>query len=124
MRAGSRVKFVSQQFVSRGEGPDALGLLPAGIGAFATVEGVEVRVQRNLEAYSYGGIVYGGRSTGNRTVREWTVGLTRRFPLPQLFGAVAFSAQYSQVDRSLWTGGHGALNYMQASFRYYILTEH
>jgi hypothetical protein len=123
VRAGSRLKFVSQQFVAHGEGPDALGLLPGRVSSLSTIEGAEVKVQRNLEVYCYGGIVYGGRSTGNRTVREWTAGFTRKFPLPQFYGVAAFSGQYSQVDRAIWTGGHGAMNYVQVSFRYYILGE-
>jgi hypothetical protein len=115
----SRVDWVSQQFWSQGAGQEALGMLPAGVHAHATIQGVEAKVTRRLELYAYGGIGYAARSTGNRTVREWSAGFLHRLYNHQGIGAVSISGQYSQLDRSTWSGGHGAMNYVMLSLRYY-----
>ncbi len=115
VHAGARLDFVSQQFWSQGVGYDALKTLPPGVHAHATIQGAEIKVRKGLGLFSYGGIVYGTRSQGNRVVREWSVGARQ-----QLLKAVFLSAQYSQLDRSLWNGSTGAMNFLMLSFRYVV----
>ena len=120
VHATSRVNIVSQQFWSQGGGPEALGLLPAGVHAHATVQGAEVQVRPSLEIFGYGGIVYGARSVSNRTVRQWTTGARQKLYSDPYFGSLFFAFQYSQLDRSVWAGGQGAMSYAQLSLWYHL----
>ncbi|MBI3470106.1 MAG: hypothetical protein HY013_01965 [Candidatus Solibacter usitatus] len=116
---GGKVDWVSQQFWSQGVGPEALGVLPGGVHGHTTIQGLEARVRPSLEIFGYAGIAYGTRSAGNRAVRQWTLGfLQRLFNRPGV-GAASVSGQYSQLDRSTWTGQRGGMNYVMLSVRYY-----
>lgn len=116
---GRGVKWVSQAMLSDGEGPDELGLIPGGVMANSTIQGVEWKIGAS-EIYSYGGMAYGGRSTGNRVVREWTVGGRRALFRDFKPGKFMMGVQLSQIDRSPWRGGHGDLTYGMAELRYTI----
>jgi hypothetical protein len=120
IHAAHKIDIVTQQVVSHGVGPELLSTIPAGVNAHSTIQGVEARIQRNLELFAYGGIAYGGPSQGNRTVRQWSAGFIRHLFREQSWGDATLSAQYSQLDRSTWPGEHGAMNYVQVSFRYYL----
>lgn len=113
-----RIDLVSQQVISHGVGPELLSTIPDGVNANSTIQGIEARVRPTLELFAYGGIAYGGRSLGNRSVRQWTAGFVRHLFEEQPWGAASLSAQFSQMDRSTWTGGHGDMSYVQVSFRY------
>lgn len=99
-------------------GPEALRLLPPSVAGYSGIAGLEWQARESFEVYSYAGLVYGGRSAGNRTVREWTLGFTHKIYSDAAYGVVATSAQYSRLDRSVWTGGQGTLNYLMLSVRY------
>ncbi len=120
IRAARGVEIVSQQVVSRGAGPELLHTIPERVGAHSTLLGVEARVRPMLALFAYGGMVYGGRSEGNRTVRQWTAGFSRHLFEQQPWGAALITAQFSQLDRSTWPGGHGSMNYAQVSLRYWL----
>jgi hypothetical protein len=118
IHAPLKIDIVTQQLVSHGVGPELLNTIPAGVNAHSTILGAEVRVRPTLELFAYGGIAYGGRSCGNRTVRQWTAGFARHLFEEQPWGAASLSAEFSELDRSAWPGGRGNLNYVQISFRY------
>jgi hypothetical protein len=118
IHAPRKIDIVTQQLISRGVGPELLNIIPPNVNAHSTIQGLEVRVWPTLELFAYGGIAYGGRSEGNRTVRQWTVGFIQHLFEQQPWGAASLSAQFSQLDRSIWPGGHGGMNYVQISFRY------
>jgi hypothetical protein len=118
IHAPRKIDIVTQQLVSHGVGPELLNTIPAGVNADSTILGAEVRVRPTLELFAYGGLAYGGRSTGNRTVRQWAAGFIQHLFEEQPWGAASLSAQFSELDRSTWPGGYGNLNYVQISFRY------
>jgi hypothetical protein len=120
LRARPGLNIVSQQFWSRGGGPDALNIIPRGVHAYSSIQGIEVQVTKNLELHAYGGIVYGSRSTGNRTARQWSAGFIHRAYSDPRYGTLSFSAQVSQLDRSPWLGGHGEMTFLMISARYYF----
>ena len=120
IHAAHKIDFVTQQVVSHGVGPELLNTIPAGANAHSTLQGVEARIRPNLELFAYGGIAYGGPSSGNRTVRQWTAGFIQHLFQEQPWGAASVSAQFSQLDRSTWPGGYGSMNYVQIAFRYYL----
>lgn len=118
IHAPRNIDIITQQVISHGAGPELLDTLPSNVNTYSTIQGLEMRVSPTMQLFAYGGIVYGGRSPGNRTVREWTAGFSRRLFEQQPWGAATLSAQLSQVDRSTWQGGKGGMNYVQISFRY------
>ena len=120
VKLGSRVNWVSQALWSRGAGPDMLGLIPDLVHAHSTVQGAEVRVTKHSEIFGYCGIVYGGRSLSNRVVREWTVGTVSKLYSDPRSGTLSFTTQYSQMDRAPWLGGHGSMNQMILSMRFFV----
>jgi hypothetical protein len=77
IHAPLNIDIVTQQVISRGVGPELLDTIPPGIKAHSTIWGAEVRIRPTLELFAYGGIAYGGHSSGNRTVRQWTAGFIR-----------------------------------------------
>ena len=81
---------------------------------------MEANVLKSLTLFAYGGLVYGTRSTGNRTVRQWSAGFHQRLFRKPTCGAALLSAQYSQIDRALWTGPSGAMNFLMLSLRYTV----
>ena len=120
LRARRGLNIVSQQFVSDGGGPDTLNVLPRGVRAYSTLQGVEATVHPRLELHSYGGLVYGTRSASNRVARQWTAGFIYRPYSDPLYGTLSFSAQFSQLDRMPWLGGHGEMTFLMVSARYYF----
>ena len=118
VHASRKIDIISQEVVSRGAGPEWLNTIPADVNAHATIQGIEARVRPTLEVFTYGGISYGSRSSGNRAVRQWTAGFIRHLFEQLPWGAASVAAQFSQVDRSTWLDGHGGMNYVQISFRY------
>jgi hypothetical protein len=114
----ARLRVVTQQFWSNRDINEALGIVPARVGGLATIQGVEVQATRALEVYSYAGMVYGSRSAGNRTARSWSAGASYRRPVSEWYGSVALSLEYSYVDRALWAGPSGSLQYVMYGLRY------
>jgi hypothetical protein len=113
-----RLKLVTQEYWSKRAAFEAMGVVPTGPNGMAAIQGVEYRPCARLELYSYGGLVYASRTAGNRLVREWTAGADYRIGIPSIWGNVLLSVQYSQMDRSLWTGRSGAMNYLMYRARY------
>lgn len=120
VHATRKVDVVAQQYWSKGGGPDALGVVPAGVKTYSTLDGVEAKIGKGVRAFAYGGIVYGARSAGNRDVRQWSVGCSREFLPGYGFGNSLFSMEYSQLDRSLWGGPQGAEQFVMVSMRHYF----
>lgn len=118
LHAPRQIDIVSQQVFSHGAGPELLNTIPAGVNAYSTIQGIEVRARRTLELFAYGGATYGARSAGNRVVREWTVGFIQALFEQPPWGAATLSGQLSQVDRATWSLQHGDMTYFQVSFRY------
>ena len=122
VHAPRKIDFVTTEMVTHGAGVELLGTLPPWVNTYSTLQGVEMRIRPTVELFAYGGIVYGARSGGNRTVRMWTAGFLRHLFEERPWGAASISGQYSQMDRSTWVGGHGAMNYLQVAFRYSLPT--
>ncbi|MDQ6759420.1 MAG: hypothetical protein M3Z32_06070, partial [Acidobacteriota bacterium] len=119
LHASPKVDLVTQQFFSKGGGPDALSTIPAGVVMYSTLEGVEAKVARGLQVFTYGGFVRGQRSAGNRAVGEWTVGFTKDV-VKDRYGLAVFSSQYSEVARATWDGRQGAMKFAMISMRHYF----
>jgi len=120
VRATSRLSWVSQQLFSQGAGPDLVGSLPAEVQAHAAIQGLEARLSGKLEVFAYGGLAYAARSPGNRLLRQWTVGWHRKLFQHASYGSTSLSFQYSQLDRTLWTGRHGEMNYVMIGLRHFL----
>ena len=120
LHASQRVNIVSQQSWLQGAGPEALNTLPPRVHASTTLQGVEANVLKSLTLFAYGGLVYGTRSTGNRTVREWSAGFHQQLFRRPSYGTAVLAGQYSQIDRALWTGPSGAMNFVMLSLRYSV----
>lgn len=118
VHAGEKVSVLSQQFVTRGAAPEAVGGLPHGVRAFATIEGIEARLPHGVGVFAYGGLVYGGRSAGNRVVREWTIGATQKLFTKPGYGSAMLAGHYSHVARGTWAGPQGQMGYLMVSCRY------
>jgi hypothetical protein len=116
-----RLRFVTQQYWSKRAIFEALGVISGGPNGMASLEGLEFVPARNWQVYSYGGLVYGSRSLGNRLVREFTVGADRFLPLPDRLGVLRFSVQYTKSDRFTWAGRSGNLDFVMYRMRYTFL---
>jgi hypothetical protein len=116
----TRLRLVTQQYWSKRAAQYTMGVLPAGVNGAATLEGAEAQLTRNLEAYSYGGLVYAARgaASGNRLVRQWSAGLNQRWKVAALYGSILLSLQYSYLDRAIWGGRSGEMTYWMYRFRY------
>lgn len=112
------VNLTTQQFITKGAGHEALGLLPPAVTGYAGIAGLEWQARKNLEIYTYAGLVYGSPSSGTRVAREATIGFTNKVYTSARFGVLAIAAQFSAIERALWTGGDGALSYGMVSMRY------
>lgn len=119
LHASPKVDLVTQQFWSKGGGPDALSTIPAGVVMYSTLEGVEARIARGLQVFTYGGFVHGQRSAGNRAVGEWTVGFAKDI-LKDRYGLAVLSSQYSELARATWDGRQGAMKFAMISMRHYF----
>ena len=115
--AVGRLRLVAQQFVARHALSEALGVVPAAASGFATIQGVEAPVKRSFELYSYAGLVYGGRTTGNRLVRQYTAGANWYKRIHGVPGAVTLSVQYSYLDRAVWSGRSGSMQFVMCRMR-------
>jgi hypothetical protein len=115
-----RLRVVTQQYWSKRAAYQALGVVPAGVNGVSTLEGVEAQLKKSFEVYSYGGIVYASRldSAGNRLVRQWTAGFNHRIGVPAFHAALLLSLQYSHLDRSIWSGRQGAMDFVMYRVRY------
>jgi hypothetical protein len=116
-----RLRFVTQEYWSKRAIFEALGVVGAGPNGTATIQGLEFSATKHWEVYSYGGLVYGSQSAGNRLVREWTVGADRRMKVPTLWGSVLMSVQYTKTDRFTWAGRSGEMNFVMWRMRYTFL---
>ena len=116
----SRFRLVTQQYWSKRAAAYALGVVPAGVNGLSTLDGMEAQVRKNLEVYSYAGLVYAAHAadSGNRLVREWTVGVNHRLNTPALWGSILMSLQYSHLDRAVWNGKAGEMDFLMYRFRY------
>jgi hypothetical protein len=117
-KVASRVRVVTQQSWSRHALFEALNTVPVGASGVATIEGVELDITRNTEVYFYGGLVYGEHSSGNRVVGEWTAGANRKLGRKVFFSGFLLSLEYSHLNRTVWTGASGAMDYLMTRFRY------
>ena len=126
------VRLIANTFFGEGGGRYIFGLAPdvivrangtiAPIHSYSTVDGIEAQVTKNtlLDAY-YGG-VYIGRQTAvdttrrligygfpgsgpndNRTIQEYTLGLTQTLWKNPSYGALSIITQYSYLDRNPWS---------------------
>ncbi len=116
----SRFRIVTQQYWSKRGAYQALGVVPTGVNGLSTLEGIEAQVTKSLEVYSYGGLVYASRAnaSGNRLVRQWSVGLNHKVSARSLFGGLLMSLQYSHLDRAVWGGREGVMDYLMYRVRY------
>jgi hypothetical protein len=119
VHATRKVDLVTQQSWVRNGGKDALNAEPSDVSTAATLEGVEAKLTQRLQVYGYAGLVYGGRSAGNRQVHEWTLGFTHPVERDRL-GPSFLDVQFSQLDRALWSGSHGAMRFAMVSYRHYL----
>ncbi len=111
------VRFVTQQYWSKGGADQALGLAPPHVSGGSALEGVEIAVTRHIDLYSYAGWVYAARSSGNRVVRQYTAGADYHIPAP-VRGTLLFSLQLSRLDRALWSPQAGTMTFAMCRFRY------
>lgn len=119
IHAGNRITFLTQQFVTHGAGPEAVGGIPARVRSFSTIEGAEARLGHRIIVFGYAGLVYGGRSASNRVVNEWSVGAKHTF-WEHSTGTASVAAHYSHVNRAVWNGGRGHMSYLMLNVRYTV----
>jgi hypothetical protein len=113
-----RLRWVTQEHWSKRAAFEALGVVPMGANGVAALQGLEWEPARHYEVYSYGGLVHGSHSAGNRTVREWTVGGERRWWVATLCGEVRASVQYPAADRFTWADRSGRMKFVMYRLRY------
>ncbi len=118
--ATPRLHLITQNYYSRHAVYQAIGGAPAGADGISTIEGAEMQLTKNLEAYTYGGLVYAThlKDSGNRLMREISFGVNRKIPLPAQHAVVLLSLQYSRMDRAIWSGQSGTMDYLMYRFRY------
>ena len=115
-----RLRLVTQAYWSQRAAYEALAVVPVGVNGVSTLEGIEAQIKKNLEVYSYGGLVYAARgdASGNRLVRQWTAGVNQKVSLPSLRSGLLMSLQYSYLDRAIWAGKEGVMNFLMYRVRY------
>jgi hypothetical protein len=115
-----RFCLVSQQYWSKRAAYQALGVVPDHANGGSTLEGIEGQVRKNLEVYSYAGWVYGSRvdTAGNRLVGQWTGGINQKVALPSLRSGLLLGLQYSHLDRAVWNGKQGVMDFVMYRVRY------
>lgn len=118
IQPSGRLSFLSQQFVTDGVGGEAVGGGPERVRVYSTIEGLEGRFGYGVTLFGYNGIVYSARSNGNRVVREWTVGVSKKLFTVPGYGVASLAGHFSQVDRALWRGAAGEMHYLMLSFRF------
>jgi hypothetical protein len=118
---GPRLRLVSQQFVARHALNEALGLVANGVSGVSTLSGAEFQTKPNFQLHSYGGLLYSERSAGNRLARQYSMGISWRKPVSSLYGFVTLTVQYSYLDRAIWDGRSGKMQFLMYRMRYTIL---
>lgn len=120
LSVSSRIRLITQQYWSKRAAYQAMGVVPLGVNGVSTLEGIEAQIRKNLEVYGYGGLVYASRANlaGNRLVREWSVGVNQKIGVPWRWGGLLVSLQYSHIDRAIWAGREGILDYWMYRMRY------
>jgi hypothetical protein len=121
VKLGPRLRLVTQEYWSKRAIFEALGVVGQGPNGMSALQGMEFSLTKHLEVYSYGGLVYGSHSAGNRLVREWSVGVDRRMATPALWGSLLMSLQYTKTDRFTWAGRSGEMNFVMARLRFTFL---
>ena len=66
-----KLRFVGQQFASKGDLTEALGIVPRGVSGASSVYGAEASTKGKLRLFGYYGFVYGARSDSNRLTRQY-----------------------------------------------------
>lgn len=120
IQPSNRLSILSQQFVTNGAGGEAVGGGPEQVRACSTIEGFEARLDHGITLFGYNGMVYSARSNGNRVVREWTVGASKKLFTVPGYGVATLAGHFSQVDRAQWQGAVGEMHYLMVSFRYAV----
>lgn len=119
VRVTPTLRIVGQQFASNGALTEALGIVPRGVSGVSTLFGAEGSPTAKTNLFAYYGFVYGRRSYSNRMTSQYTFGVRRQlWRRADALDSIVLSAQYSHVDRAIWSGGAGSMNYTQTSFRY------
>ncbi len=115
-----RFRLVTIEYWNKRAACLSMGIAPVNANGFSTLEGLEVQVRRTVEIYSYAGLVYASRAveTGNRAVRQYTAGVNKVMQIPAMRGGVILSLQYSHIDRAVWNGKEGVLDFMMYRLRY------
>ncbi|MBY0507737.1 MAG: hypothetical protein K2X03_27745 [Bryobacteraceae bacterium] len=120
IHVSQRGSILTQQFVTDGAGKEAVGGGPAGVRSYATIQGAEARLPHGTIVFGYGGLVYSARSEGNRIVAEWTAGAKKRLFRWSAAGEATMAAHFSHVERAVWSGRKGNLDYFMISLRFTI----
>jgi hypothetical protein len=119
IRVAPKLRIIGQQFASKGALAEALGIVPYGVSGISGLIGAEVPATANLNLFTYYGFVYGGRSNTNRLTAQYSLGFHQQlWRRPDTLSSVVLSAQYSHVDRAIWSGSAGSMDYVQTSIRY------
>ena len=113
------IDWVSQQAWVREGGRQALSTVPNEAPATSTIQGIEAKVTEKWQLFGYGGLVYGGRSSGNRIVYEWSAGFSRE-TWENRVGHMVLAGQYAKLGRALWSGPTGGSHFVEFSLRQYF----
>ncbi len=114
-----KLQFVTQEYYSHDAVSEALGVVPAGLSGGSFIQGLEARPTKNLELYSYGGMVFADRSRNtNHHVREVSFGMQRFIPIAAWHGTARTGFQISHLSRDIWAGREGALTQVMLQLRY------
>ena len=113
------IDWVNQQSWVREGGRQALGTAPAEAPVASTIQGIEARVTEKWQLYGYGGLVYGGRSSGNRVVHQWSAGFNSEVWRNRA-GHAVLGGQYSKLKRAVWSGGAGGSHFVMFSLRQFF----
>ena len=108
------IDWVSQQSWVREGGRQALSTVPNEAPATSTIQGIEAKVTEKWQLFGYGGLVYGGRSSGNRIVYEWSAGFSRE-TWENRVGHMVLAGQYSKLGGRYGAAPHGGSHFV--SFR-------
>jgi hypothetical protein len=137
LQVATNFRIIANTFFGEGGGRYVFGLAPdviirpdgsiSPIHTYSTVDGFEVNATRNTLISAYYGGVYvarqsaidtNGRAIGygfagssnndNRTIQEFTFGLTQTFWKSQHYGAISLINQYSYLTRNPWAVASGA----------------
>ena len=137
LQVAKNVRLIASTFFGEGGGRYVFGLAPdviirpdgslSPVHTYSTIDGVELNVTKNTAIDAYYGGVYVGRQTAvdtngrqigygftgssnndNRTIQEYTFGLTQTFWKSANYGALSLINQYSYLSRNPWAVATGA----------------